>query len=463
MRIRVLASAALATTVAVGLLAPSAAVAATGPHTVDVVGTYTRVVIDGASGGGTVTQPIVTIADTTLPLPAAAAVGLRPDTEVTVSVSAPVGADTPAEVAEAVSDGAARILDADPAPVAAAVSAGNAGAHTLIVLPVYWTAPDAQTTTTLRTTAGQLASYWNTETAGAITVPTVDVRDWAPIANPGSCNYGAIATAARAAHGVAAPTGRTHVLVYFPNYSSCGWAGLASMPGRDIWINGYSYADAWEHEFGHNLGLGHANAATCTQSGVTVPLSSTCTTASYDDLDVMGYARYGDGYHLNTALADVLGTLSNPVVAATGVAVTLPAVTSINAARAVKVPLTGSTLYLEYRPRAGRDANLPAGWAGLQVHQLMTGANESRMLNMTPATANTRALQVGASWTVSGTTMTIKVEQIDASGLRVKVGNTFGDVTPPPAPAAAKVTATGVSGEYVAGPVKLTWPAVIDP
>src|SRR5690349_11735593 len=123
MRIRALASVALAATLTGGLLAPSAANAAPGPTTVDVVGTYNRVVIDGAPGAGTVTESVVTIADTTLPLPAAAAVGLRPDTEVTVTVSAPAGADTPAEVADALSAGAARILDAEPGPTAAAVSA----------------------------------------------------------------------------------------------------------------------------------------------------------------------------------------------------------------------------------------------------------------------------------------------------------------------------------------------------
>ena len=50
MRIRALACTALAATLTGGLFAPSVATAATGPHTVYVVGTYNRVVIDAGPG-----------------------------------------------------------------------------------------------------------------------------------------------------------------------------------------------------------------------------------------------------------------------------------------------------------------------------------------------------------------------------------------------------------------------------
>ncbi|GAB1694672.1 Ig-like domain-containing protein [Krasilnikovia sp. M28-CT-15] len=460
------------TTATIGaLLAPTAAAAATVTHTTTVSGTFSRVVLDGglatptaAYATRTVTQPVVTIDDTMLPLPDSAAAGLSPETEVVVKVTAPTSVDTPAEVAAAVDNGAAQIIDADPAPVAAALPPTKAGAHTLTVLPVYWTAPDSQTPTTLRASADKLAAYWNEQTAGGITIPTIDVRNWVGIPNPGSCNYTAIANAAHAAHGVPAADSRNHYVVYFPSYSSCGWTGLGHLPGGEIWINGYGPADAWEHEFGHNLGLGHANSADCTSGTATVALSTSCTTRSYEDYDVMGYARSGDGYSLNTALSDVLGTLDNAVVASVGSTVTLPAVTSITAARAVKVPLSGSTLYVEYRPKTGRNANEPTGWAGVQVRQLLSGSNESRILNMNPTVANSRALPVGSGWTVTGTTLTLTLEQIDASGARVRVGNIYNDTTPPPAPALPVVSkATAVAGEYVSGPVTFSWPAVTDP
>ncbi|GLW29068.1 Ig-like domain-containing protein [Actinoplanes regularis] len=456
---------AVVTAAALGVfVAPTAAIAATATHTTTVTGTFSRVVVDGdlsTPGGeqatGTVTQPIVTIDDTVLPLPVTAAAGLRPDSEVEVTVSAPAGVDTPAEVAAAVDDGKARILDADPVVVAPALPAGKAGAHTLTVLPVYWTAPDSQTPATLRATADKTAAYWTEQTAAGITVPTIDVRNWVQIANPGSCDYSTIFNAARAANGTPAVDSRNHVLVYFPRYSSCGWTGLGSMPGGQIWINGYSYGDAWEHEFGHNLGLGHANALNCTQSTATVTFSTSCTVSAYSDYDVMGYARYGDGYSLNTALSDVLGTLNNPVTASAGSLVKLPAVTSITAARAVKVPLTGSTLYLEYRPATGRDASQPTGWGGLQVRQLLNADNQSRILNMNPSAGDSRALPVGATWAVPDTTLTLTVERIDASGADVRIRE-LGDITPPTAP----VIKAPLSGQRVAGTATVRWTASTD-
>ncbi|WP_204298798.1 Ig-like domain-containing protein [Actinoplanes campanulatus] len=451
------------------LLTPSPATAATSPSTTTVYGTFSRVVVDGdmSTPAGdhasrTVTEPVVTIDDTMVPMPAAAAVGLSPGTEVAVTVSAPAAVDTTAEVAAALETGQAKILEADPAPFAATLPPQRAGAHTLTVLPVYWTAPDSQTPATLRTAADATAAFWSEQTAGAITIPTIDVRDWTSIPNPATCDYSGIANAARAAHGVASPTSRDHVLIYFPKFTACGWAGLAYLSGGQMWINGYGSADAWEHEFGHNLGLGHANSAACKEGTTAVPLSTSCTVSSYDDYDVMGYARYRDGHNLNTALADVLGTLADPVPASSGTMVTLPAVTAITARRAVKVALSGSTLYLEYRPRTGRDASQPPSATGVQVRQVLTGSNESRMLIMDPATSN-RMMTVGARWAVPGTSVTLTVEQIDAAGARIRVGNTYNDSTPPPAPAVPVVTAAGVAGGYASGSVTLRWPAVTDP
>ncbi|MBW6440269.1 hypothetical protein KZ829_41760 [Actinoplanes hulinensis] len=461
----------VATAAAFGVfLAPTTAVAATVSHTTTVSGTFSRVVVDGdlstpsgEQATNTVTRPVVTIDDTMLPLPATAATGLRPESEVEVEVSAPAGVDTPAEVAAAISDGEARILDADPAAVAAALPAGRAGAHTLTVLPVHWTAPDSQTRTTLRATADRTAAYWSEQTAGAITVPTIDVRDWVRIAAPNSCDYTAISNAAHAAHGVPASNSRDHVLIYFPKTSACGWVGLAYVPGGEIWINGYTYGDAWEHEFGHNLGLGHASSLNCTQDTATVAFSASCTVSSYADYDVMGFARYGDGYSLNTALSDVLGTLDNPVTASPGSLVKLPAVTSITAPRAVKVPLPTSTLYLEYRPSTGRDAGQPTGWGGVQVRQLLTGDNQSRILNMNPAVGNSRALAAGSTWAVPGTPLTLTVERIDSSGAEVRIDDPYNDSTPPPAPAAPVFAGTGTFGPYASGSVTVSWPAVTDP
>src|SRR3954451_21169268 len=90
-----------------------------------------------------------------------------------------------------------------------------AGAHTLVVLPVYWTAPDAQTTTTLRGLARQVGDYWTEQTGGAITVPDakITVNDWTRIPDPGMCDKESIFYAARDAAGVHAGTYHKHVIV----------------------------------------------------------------------------------------------------------------------------------------------------------------------------------------------------------------------------------------------------------
>src|SRR3954454_20282422 len=61
-----------------------------------------------------------------------------------------------------------------------------AGEHSLVIVPVYWTPPDAQTTTTLRVLARQTGDYWSEQTGGAVAVPDakISVFDWLPIPDP---------------------------------------------------------------------------------------------------------------------------------------------------------------------------------------------------------------------------------------------------------------------------------------
>ncbi|MGV6858941.1 MAG: PKD domain-containing protein [bacterium] len=49
------------------------------------------------------------------------------------------------------------------------------------------------------------------------------------------------------------------VAVYFPNISTIGFAGRASLGGGAMWLNGSASKGVVVHELGHNYGLAHAN------------------------------------------------------------------------------------------------------------------------------------------------------------------------------------------------------------
>ena len=90
---------------------------------------------------------------------------------------------------------------------------------------------------------------------------------WYTLATPTTaCNYptwASLAKTAAAVNGFNAAN-YDHVIYLFPAQSSCGWAGLAYMPGKDSWVNGELSVRVTAHELGHNLGLNHAGSWDCT-------------------------------------------------------------------------------------------------------------------------------------------------------------------------------------------------------
>ncbi len=76
----------------------------------------------------------------------------------------------------------------------------------------------------------------------------------------GSCDYSAWGAAAEAAAKAAGvdPALYTRINYVTPPNSSCGWSGLAYMPGRQSWIQACGATGVYAHELGHNLSLHHA-------------------------------------------------------------------------------------------------------------------------------------------------------------------------------------------------------------
>src|SRR5665647_3072375 len=153
-----------------------------------------------------------------------------------------------AEAMEAVAEGEldeAAVVSVEPdasaLDVDATLTLEGIGSNTLVMLPVYWsTGPDV-TAAALRTLAQSTADYWVEQSGGRVTFSSSDARDWVQVGAPPSCTSPAMLalySAAVAAHGVASPTDSRHVVVYFPHSSACGWAGMASIGGGMVWVNG---------------------------------------------------------------------------------------------------------------------------------------------------------------------------------------------------------------------------------
>ena len=439
---------------------------------VEATGTVRTVVVDDVRGAGTTraarptsfhpvsqTRTVVEVGTTAYEVPAGLArtalAGARSGDRARVRLARAAGART------------ASVVAAAPAGRRAAATAAAApniiGTHTLTVLPVYFSAKDSQTQASLKNLADLTAMFWAQQSGGKVDVQT-SARDWKPIASPSSCDYTAIANAAFAAHGITSgPTLFQHYMIYFPTRGDCGWAGLAYIGAGTLWINGYAYVEVTAHEFGHNLGVGHANTASCTSGSATVPWASSCSNNEYNDwIDVMGAGAWANKPgNLNAALADYLGLASVTKLTAAGTSAVAPAA-QVSANRAVRVDLPGGVpVYVEYRPTGGNDFRQPA-WSGVQVRQRVNLGGvyypSSQLLDMGASSFANPALPQWAVWPVPGTGLAVKVTDLTADAATVSVVATNGDTSAP----AAVTPSAPVSGGTVPPASTLAWTAPAD-
>ncbi|MEK6848095.1 MAG: hypothetical protein AABX65_00495, partial [Nanoarchaeota archaeon] len=169
--------------------------------------------------------------------------------------------------------------------------------------------------------------------------------------------------------------------VFFPNYSAiivmfpyanCPYGGRATIGNVSIatddgtffggyeMINGTSLSSPYvvSHEFGHNLGLWHANYWDCNNSTIG-EWQTQCISKEYgDNLDLMGFNLT----HLNAIHKETLGLFDPSNILETTQAGTYfiePIETKTRGLKTLKIPAqSGITYYVEYRRPIGYDSQL---------------------------------------------------------------------------------------------------------
>lgn len=193
--------------------------------------------------------------------------------------------------------------DARPRSEQTVVAAPGPGPQTALVIVL--TTPDSQQPLASDAAAQQVvfgpgasaSELFKTQSGGTTyltgrSFSSGDVTDIAVSHDVSGCDYDAIAGQARAAADTRGwnTAAYDHLIYVLPPNSSCNWAGLAYMPGHDVWISNYLQWNVVSHELGHNLGANHANALRCYDSSYNlVAFSENCTSDEYGDpFDTMG-------------------------------------------------------------------------------------------------------------------------------------------------------------------------------
>jgi chitodextrinase len=146
------------------------------------------------------------------------------------------------------------------------------------------------------TNTNSVAAYYAEGSWGKLTL-SGSVFGWYSIPSTSAgCNYTQWANDANAAAAAAGVnlSAYTYKVYAFPSASSCGWSGLAYLPGTQSWLNGTGGMSlrVMAHELGHNFSTHHASSLSCTSAGVPVSLSASpanCSASEYGDpFSVMG-------------------------------------------------------------------------------------------------------------------------------------------------------------------------------
>lgn len=363
--------------------------------------------------------------------------------------------------------------------VAAPRAVSTTGVQTVEAILAEWAGADGETAAALKASIDDAGNWFNTVSGQRLTGFSVTgTANFVPIADPGGCDQDKIFSEAVAAAGVN-PASFDHVVVYFPPYASCSWAGLGEEPGNEVWLNGHTETSVVAHELGHNLGLWHAHSLECSAPSAapdTTTVSDNCVFPGNeygDPADTMGNefgtgAPWYDAPHL--AQLGWLGSdLTSPAPCVTGVH--LAPYETAGAVRALSIDAGAEahpqkpgaliepvTYWLEARQATGLDAGLGAGLTnGVLLH--MTDPSWTSNTGSTPPDFGTQlldgtadgnhdftdaAVPAGANVTTPQG-VTISIDSVDSNGATVSLSTSVPSVP------------RSVVASAVAGKVGVSW------
>ncbi|MGY1917088.1 hypothetical protein [Blastococcus sp. SYSU DS0973] len=294
----------------------------------------------------------------------------------------------------------AQVLAAPEEPVIAPTAAPVNHPVTVVMLQPAGAARDGTTLAqVMEAVNGPVAEFWEEQTDGAVRFGTVAGFDWPTEPSTLDCAdpLALWQEAATRAGWTAGPD--KHLLMYVPEGSSGCSYGLGTIGTGSTGSGGLAYVRATRtsliaHEFGHNLGLGHASHLQC----AAVVDGAPCHIRSYYDMyDVMGvsWEEVGSLGAPHAAQLGVLPPEAAPTLAA-GAASTRFSLSPVGVrtgTRAIRLADSdGDVYWLEYRTATGRDSYLgtAANWPGLETGVLLRrtggtdGENTSFLLDGTP-------------------------------------------------------------------------------
>ncbi len=289
----------------------------------------------------------------------------------------------------------------------------------VLVILASWTTPDSVTKEAAEKLFLGDADAWFTQASHGAMGLTGDVTPWLTVAGPDQnlcwANMYQLMTQAKEAaksRGFDAATYDRTVL-YFPPApagSDCAnYAGWATVPGSEVWLNGNLSLRTAIHEQGHNLGLGHAFAWSCRNpDGSAATLSSTCSVSEYGDpIDAMGGSSYVGFFAAPQMLRRGWLAPERLTDLSAGGSATLQPLESSSGTVAAKVTVGTRTYWMEYRTGAGMDAGVPVGSRGLLVRMADGSRPEAGLLDLSPADGVFDAAALTGSWvTPEGWTIT---------------------------------------------------------